>query len=73
MRPSTPGIRVLILRLSHEQGTFTQSDIRLGSRGDSYYEYLMCVALDVPELINRQCHPLVRQKTILTDRKRHVA
>jgi hypothetical protein len=27
--------------ISHEHGTFITSDIRFGSRGDSYYEYLL--------------------------------
>ncbi|EEB88491.1 hypothetical protein MPER_13643 [Moniliophthora perniciosa FA553] len=27
--------------MSAENGAFTPSDIRLGSRGDSYYEYLL--------------------------------
>ncbi len=32
---------VLIFSSSANTGTFTQSEIRLGSRGDSYYEYLL--------------------------------
>jgi mannosyl-oligosaccharide alpha-1,2-mannosidase len=31
----------LTIFISHEDGTFVPSDIRLGSRGDSYYEYLL--------------------------------
>lgn len=26
-----------------QEGDFSSSDIRLGSRGDSFYEYLLCV------------------------------
>lgn len=34
-------VPLLTFSSSANTGTFTQSEIRLGSRGDSYYEYLL--------------------------------
>jgi hypothetical protein len=47
--PDTDGLRSIFL--SPESGTMTSNNFRLGSRGDSYYEYLIKQSLQTGETI----------------------
>lgn len=41
------------MRYSMQAGKFMTAEMRLGSRGDSYYEYLLCVFALLPFFVVR--------------------